>query len=719
MIYLRYNSLFILSVIVILLIASPDSYCSDTGVVYVNDIIDTTDFPNPEYLELFRLKQPQFTFSIENEEKYNGYTITKISFPSEFKSDSAKNNIVYLSYYRPDGSAAMPCAIIVGNLGGRFIMSGIAARLLIERNIASAVVQLPYFGKRSDVKYEDLLAACHGPELIINACIQSVLDLKRTFFWLKSRPELDPNRIGIFGISYGAIIGALAIGVETQFAPNVLVTGGGDVAKIFWTSARTVRIRNNFERLGYDLEKLRAELRIIDPLTYASRIDSDNLIMFNGRKDRVIPTSCANELWEKSGKPRIVWLNSGHITTMLHANKILSAASDAFAGVNFEQESTEPPGTVRAIWVECEGANETLSSSENIIHMLDTVSTAGFNTVFVQVYRGNRAWFLSDKADTTPYLEFKSRNNIDLLRFILDEGHARRLKIHAWLNIFRIARNRKANMLKELGENIVIVDNKGRSMLRYKGYRLPSPEGKYFVTSDESLMLDPGSDKVRQYQLNIIRELLSGYPDLDGVHLDFVRYPYTVPYPPGSRFSKAIDYGYNEDSLARFKAQTGLDPRSMSKNFINTQQWDDFRRGNVTAFIESVGNLINQQYPAIELSAAVLSWADRAYLAAFQDWRNWLENGLVDFVVPMNYTRDSTFAHYISRGSINYSADPPVYIGLQAYMAPISIEAVLDQVRDCINLGAKGIVLFSYDSILLHKPELFKALKQGPFRVCD
>ena len=709
---LRKQTLFPLIVSASLLIGAGNSRASGSGIIHVDDHIDTKSFGNSQYLEYFRLKEPHFTFSIDNVETHNSYTKTEVSFPSEFISDQPENNTVYLSYYRPSGVDNVPCAIILGNLRGRYIMARAVARALIERDIASVIIQLPYFGKRSATMYDDLLAECENSKLITDACVQSVLDIKRTRHWLRNRPEIDPDHIGIFGISYGAIIGAIAIGVEPGFGPNVLIAGGGDVARILWESSRTAKMKSNLEQNGYTLQKLRAELKMIDPLTYASRINPDKLIMFNGKNDNIIPSACTRMFWEKAGKPEMVWLKLGHITALLQADKILRNAADAFAAT-----ANAPPQAAgaRAIWVECEGENSTLSSKQKIVEMLDTVSDAGFNTVFVQVYRGNRAWFLSDIADTAPFQKVRLADEIDLLQFIIDEGDKRGLEIHAWLNIFRIARNRRAKMLQQLGKEIVIVDSKGRSLLDYPGYSLPAPESDYFTSSDESLMLDPGSPEVQKYQLGIIRELIEKYPGIDGVHLDFVRYPYTVPYPPGSRYSKAIDFGYNRDTLVRFKNETGLAP-PLSKNFNNTREWDNWRRSNVTDFIEKTHNLLKKQSPSIKLSTAVLCWADRAYLAAFQDWRGWLQNKLVDFVVPMNYTRDRTFAYYISRTSVNFSAEPPAYIGLQAYMGGTTNEEILAQIDDCIALGARGIVLFSYDSILRSRPGLFNSLKQGPFK---
>jgi len=57
--------------------------------------------------------------------------------------------------------------------------------------------------------------------------------------------------------------------------------------------------------------------------------------------------------------------------------------------------------------------------------------------------------------------------------------------------------------------------------------------------------------------------------------------------------------------------------------------------------------------PQVKLSAAVIPWGDgprtdadwqktSAYSSVFQDWRAWLEEGILDQAMPMNYFREST-----------------------------------------------------------------------------
>ena len=391
--------------------------------------------------------------------------------------------------------------------------------------------------------------------------------------------------------------------------------------------------------------------------------------------------------------------------TLLTAISILLAAGPAFTA---EKE-------FRALWVECQGSNDTLSSKAKITKMLDNAAAANFNAVIVQVYRANMCWFDSPKGDTTPYETFKKTQNADPLAFLIDEAHKRGLEVHAWLNVFCISRNRNAPVLKDLGPEIVMVDSKGRSFLDYKNFNIPADEQKHINISDEHIMLDPANEKLREYNLDIVKTLVSKYRSLDGIHLDFIRYPYTVPYSPGSRFSKILQFGYTTEAIGRFKKQTGLDPRTMDLDTKNTMAWDDFRRDQVTAFVKKAKDICDTPQRRLKLSTAVICWADRAYLSAFQDWRGWLEDGIVDFTVSMNYTKDRRFARYVSRSAIYASDKKNGYVGFQAYMGPVVPAEIVAQMLDARRAGAKGLVLFSYDCILDKKPDIFTILKSGIF----
>ncbi len=358
----------------------------------------------------------------------------------------------------------------------------------------------------------------------------------------------------------------------------------------------------------------------------------------------------------------------------------------------------------RGLWVECEGTEKTLSSRVKIDQLIERAASSGFNLLFVQIYRHDRAWFNSRFADTTPYRRIVKDEQIDPLSYLIQKADQAGLEVHAWMNMFRIGKDRKAPVIKRLGAGAVTRDGHGKSLLTYPSAKLP--DGGYW--------LDPGDKRVQEYLRAVISEVIRKYPGIDGVHLDFTRYPYNSPYA-GSLWAKRNDLGYGRESVRRFKEWTGLDPLKMELTRSNCQAWDNWRRYQLNSFVESVYGTVGKLNPKLKVSVAVVAWPDRAYLSSFQDWRRWLEEGSVDFVGVMNYSTDSRLARYLTWGALAAQKQRQAYIGLGAYLLSNDPKELLEQISDCRKAGAPGIVLFSYDS-LCQTPQVFPALKKGLFR---
>jgi len=361
------------------------------------------------------------------------------------------------------------------------------------------------------------------------------------------------------------------------------------------------------------------------------------------------------------------------------------------------------PAVSWGIWVECEGDNDTLSSKDKILRMLDSAKEHHLDTVFVQIYRHDRAWFKTGHSDSTPFRNFYKREQADLLRFVIDEAHARGIAVHGWMNMFRVGTNKNARILKTLGPDAVTRDNKGRSMLAYPGLQLPGNENQYYEADGSGYWLEPGDIRVQDYLLAVIRDAVAAYPDIDGIHLDFVRLPYTVPFSPGSRFPKGIAYGYGKGSVERFKEKYGADPLAPSLPAGMAQQWDDWRRDQITDFVRRAGQAVRAGGKNRKFSAAVVCWADRAYLSSFQDWRRWLAEGIVDAACPMNYSVDNRLARYVTATAQAFRGGREIVIGLGAYMLNGREEALYQQIDDCLKAGTDGIAFFSYDSMRANK----------------
>jgi uncharacterized lipoprotein YddW (UPF0748 family) len=357
-------------------------------------------------------------------------------------------------------------------------------------------------------------------------------------------------------------------------------------------------------------------------------------------------------------------------------------------------------GASAGIWVEAEGPNRTLDDLGRLEQMVLKAAGARITDLYLQVYRGGRTWYASSLADDAPYRQAVTRQGYDPLQFVLNVGHSKGLRVHAWVNLFNLGKHRDGPLQARLGPAAVTRDNRGRSLLEYDDFRPPGDEAKWTTLDTPGYWLDPGDPQVQDALAALIHELVSRYPSLDGVHLDFIRYPYAVPTVPGSRYSNGLDFGYGERSVARFAAETGLSAFAAKGDSATAQRWDDWRRDQIRRLLRDVHRRLRGAKRDVVVSAALLPWPDRAYQSAYQDWRQWLEEGLLDRGIVMNYNRDRHLARYLSRQAVAFRGRSKLFIGLGAYVFLDQPDLLAQQIRDAKEQGADGIVLFSYDNML-------------------
>jgi uncharacterized lipoprotein YddW (UPF0748 family) len=358
------------------------------------------------------------------------------------------------------------------------------------------------------------------------------------------------------------------------------------------------------------------------------------------------------------------------------------------------------------LWVEAEGPNQTLDDLGRLEAMVRAAADAGIANLYLQVYRGGRSWYASDLADDEPYRRAIARQRYDPLQFALGLAHSKGLRVHAWMNLFNLGKRREGPVQARLGQAAFTRDNRGRSLLDYDFSRPPGDEGKWVMLDTPGYWLDPGDSQVQAALTALVEELVSRYPTLDGVHFDYIRYPYGIPTVPGSRYSNGLDFGYGERSVARFQAETGFSAFAAKDDPSVAQRWDDWRREQLGRFLRHVRGQLRRLKRDLALSAALLAWPDRAYLSAYQDWRLWLEEGLLDQGIVMNYTRDGRLAHYLTRQAVAFRGRSKLFVGLGAYALLDQPDLLAQQIRDARQQGADGVVLFSYDNLLKRQPLL-------------
>jgi uncharacterized lipoprotein YddW (UPF0748 family) len=97
------------------------------------------------------------------------------------------------------------------------------------------------------------------------------------------------------------------------------------------------------------------------------------------------------------------------------------------------------------------------------------------------------------------------------------------------------------------------------------------------------------------------------------------------------------------------------------------------------------------------LTAAVFPDAQDAANRRFQNWAGWLESGLLDAICPMAYTADPALFRSQIANVEHLAGTHAVWAGIGAFQ--LSPSATVENIRVARQLGAEGIVLFSYDNL--------------------
>ncbi len=271
-----------------------------------------SDVPKP-----FRMAAHQFESTEQEIGRWlNTVVVRDVRFPSPITTEDEVNNTVHCEYFVPQGQGKRPGVVVLHILGGDFELSRMMCRTLALSGTGALFVKMPYYGPRRNPESKRRMVS-PNPELFVSGMTQAVLDIRRAATWLESQEEIDPNRLGITGISLGGIVAALAASVDLRFERTCLMLSGGDLGRIVMESEELKKERDRWDGPQLSLDAVREITQSVDPLTYADRLKGRTVLMMNARKDRVIPPACTRALWEKAGKPEIEWWNVDHYSAII------------------------------------------------------------------------------------------------------------------------------------------------------------------------------------------------------------------------------------------------------------------------------------------------------------------------------------------------------------------------------------------------------------------
>lgn len=288
---------------------------------------------------------------------------------------------------------------------------------------------------------------------------------------------------------------------------------------------------------------------------------------------------------------------------------------------------------LRALWVDAFG--DGMYDAAQIDELVAYTKAANLNAIVAQVVRRGDCLCTRSIAPRTEAPIAPAP--FDPLQTLIDKAHAQGIQVHAWVIATAIWRGTSAPAAPSHVFNLHGPSAAGReSWITYRSDGLDSLNNDY--------SLDPGHPDAADWVARLVQSVVANY-DVDGVNLDRIR------YPDGNIASGTPSWGYNPTALARFQAATGRSDRPAPLD----AQWAQWRRDQVTAIVRRVYLETVATKPRVRVSidgitygsgpAAQGGWErTRTYAEQLQDWRGWLQEGIVDLAIPMNYKRDAVVA---------------------------------------------------------------------------
>ena len=357
----------------------------------------------------------------------------------------------------------------------------------------------------------------------------------------------------------------------------------------------------------------------------------------------------------------------------------------------------------RALWV----LRTSLTTPDHIAALVRSARDNGFNTLLVQVRGRGDAYYLGG-VEPRPADLLRQPDTFDPLASVLEAGHAAGLRVHAWVNVNLIS---SATDLPAAREHVVYRHASWLMVPRDIAQELATiePESPAYVgklarwtraqpNEIEGLYTSPIITEAADYADSIVRDLAHRYA-VDGIHLDYARYPsdrFDYSRPAIREFRAAVRGGLPDATRRTLDAEETDDLFAYPDALPD--EWRSFRIAKMTALVDRLHAVIKRERPAAALSVAVAPDMRDAYRQRLQDWGAWLDGGLIDAICPMAYTTEpARFAEQIAAAR-KAAGTRAVWAGIGAYR--LSPKETIDNILTARRLGASGVILFSYDSMV-------------------
>ena len=298
------------------------------------------------------------------------------------------------------------------------------------------------------------------------------------------------------------------------------------------------------------------------------------------------------------------------------------------------------------------------------------LSAAGFNMILPNMLSSGSAYYPSE------YVPMIGEE--DELARCIEAAHRHGIEVHVWKVNWALWRVREDSLAKYVRE--------GRIQVSFEGKRVPQVS-RELGWNQRYDWLCPAHPANRELEKNLMMELVRKY-DVDGVHFDYMRYPYEP-------------LCYCETCRKKFTEETRLLldrwPDDVWKGGKYREIYLGWRRDLITSSAREIAAAIHNYDPYVCVSLAARSDLEHAFNSDAQVWWEWDDEGILDFVCPMNYSdRPAGYVAGIREHFPLVRGKIPYYGGIGLFRMR-DARLLMESIEGGRAMGQDGFVVFSYE----------------------
>jgi len=323
-----------------------------------------------------------------------------------------------------------------------------------------------------------------------------------------------------------------------------------------------------------------------------------------------------------------------------------------------------------------------IKSKRDVSKFFDNIESLNVKRILILTKNKMGVTYPSDVDDRHIY-----DKSFDRYGEIVKEAKDRGIKVDAWFCLYIEDINSPSTLVKRYPE-ILLVNKYGKS-------NLEEPTWSYIDPKYSVYWVCPSSQKYNNFLLNLMEEVIEKY-DVDGIHLDYVRYPEAVE----GRY-----YCYCRRCLKRFKEEYGY--QFPTNDVVKIRYFVTILCENVSNAVKYFSELAHKY--GKDISAYVFTDYTTSIESCYQDWPYFSK--YLNYIIPTLYEVSPKYIPILmekTKKVVSCKIYPAIYTnknvrrslhGGKRWTKDRSPTELINIIKSILDAKVDGVTFFTYEGL--------------------